>query len=67
MFNIPHMSWTDIILGLGDFLTWSFQILPILGNNVNWLIILVGAVMAAWWISKMIAFDKEAAQNGTLP
>ncbi len=61
------MSWTEMILGLGDFLLWSFKLLPILGNNFNWLIILVGVVMGAWWIRKMVQFDREAEQNGTLP
>lgn len=61
------MSWTEIVLGLGDFLTWSFQILSVLGNNFNWLIIVVGTIMGAWWIKKMMDFDKEAEANNTLP
>lgn len=61
------MSWTDFIYGLGEFLTWSFQVLPALGNSMNWLIILVGATMMAWWIRRMTKYNQEAEQNNTLP
>ena len=62
-----NMSWTDFIYGIGEFLTWSFQALPVLGNNMNWFIIVVGALMMAWWIRRMGIYNKEAEQNNTLP
>ncbi|MCB0481080.1 MAG: hypothetical protein KDC83_06580 [Flavobacteriales bacterium] len=57
------MSWNDIIYGTGDFLTKSFEILPMLGNNMNYLIMIVGGAMGVWWISQLVKFSKESKGN----
>lgn len=64
--RILKIMWTDFIYAIGDFFWWTFEILEVLGNNFNWFLILVGAVMIGWWITKLIGFSKEASDNGTL-
>lgn len=58
--------WTEFIYAAGDFFTETFKILPILGNNFNWLIIGVGFIMCGFWISQMVKYNKEAKEKGTL-
>ncbi len=58
--------WNDIIYGLGDFFWATFEILPVLGNNFNTLLIIVGFVMLFFWINQMAKYNKKAAQEGTL-
>lgn len=59
--------WTDFIYATGDVLTQSFKILPILGNNFNAILIVVGFIMLFWWIGQMVKYNKQAKENGTLP
>jgi tellurite resistance protein TehA-like permease len=58
--------WTDFVYALGDFFWWAFQGLEILGNNFNWLLIIIGFVMTIWWILQLVKFSKEAKENGTI-
>lgn len=58
--------WNDIIYGLADFFWETFKILPVLGNNFNTLLIIVGFVMLFFWLSQMAKYNKKAEQEGTL-
>ncbi|MEJ6499523.1 MAG: hypothetical protein QNK62_05420 [Cryomorphaceae bacterium] len=44
--------------GLGDFLTWSFQLLPTVGNAVNYLFMAVGAGLGIYWMMEMRKHQK---------
>ena len=57
------MTWNDAIYGLGDFFWKTFEILPVLGNNFNWLIIATITVMSVWWIMQLVKFSKENSGN----
>jgi hypothetical protein len=43
----------DIVYGLGDFFTWTFKILPTLGNFPNILISLVIAGYFLYWLGQI--------------
>jgi tellurite resistance protein TehA-like permease len=58
--------WTEIMYGIGSFFQWSFQFLPMLGNNFNALLIVVGFAFAIFWISQLFKFSREAKENNTL-
>ncbi|MGY8951954.1 MAG: hypothetical protein ACKVJP_01135 [Flavobacteriales bacterium] len=60
------MNSADFFYAVGDFFLWTFGILRILGNNFNWFLITVGFIMAAFWITNLIRFSKEAKANGTI-
>ena len=64
------MSYTEIIYGIGDVATASFAGLRMLGSGpygwFNWVLIVVGVVMMAWWMGQMGKYDKEAEENGTM-
>ncbi len=49
----------EIFFGLGDFFTWGFQILPIIGDFMNILLTLVGIGLLGWWCSKLAFFGQE--------
>lgn len=44
--------------GLGDFLDWTFQILPFLGNSANYLFMAVGAGLGVYWLMEMRKHQK---------
>ncbi|MCB0484431.1 MAG: hypothetical protein KDC37_07685 [Flavobacteriales bacterium] len=58
--------WTDFIYGIGTFFQWAFQFLPMLGNNFNALLIVIGFAAASFWISQLFKFNRQAKENGTL-
>ncbi|MDX5325920.1 MAG: hypothetical protein LPK80_06630 [Bacteroidota bacterium] len=47
------MTWRNLFEGLGDFFEWTFQILPILGNTMNYLFMAIGTVMFIYWLGQM--------------
>lgn len=60
------MTWNDLIYGIGDLATETFKILPVLGNNFNWFIIVIGMVLMAIWLKMQADYNKEAKKNGTI-
>jgi len=60
------IMWNDIIYGIGDFLTETFKILPVLGNKLNTALIIVGFVLLFFWLNKMANYNKKAKAEGTL-
>ncbi|MEQ9188776.1 MAG: hypothetical protein RLP15_13660 [Cryomorphaceae bacterium] len=59
----------DFIEWLGDMTLESFALLRLLAdghNFFNWLIISIMAILAVIWVKKMVDFNREADQNGTL-
>lgn len=51
--------WTKFVVGLGDFLQWSFQLFPFLGNSFNFFMMAVAFVFMLWWIKQMFKHQKE--------
>ena len=47
------MQFKDIVEGLGDFLEWTFGILPVLGNIPNILFFAIGSVLFIYWMLEM--------------
>lgn len=60
------MSWNELVYGLGDLVTLSFELLKAGGNNVNNLFIAAITLVLAAWVFKQIRYNKEAERNGTL-
>lgn len=60
------MTWNELIYGIGDLMTWTFKILPVLGDNFNWMLIGIGFILLIVWLRQMAAYNREADQNGTL-
>ena len=60
------MTWNDFVYGLGDLLTETFTILPILGNIPNILFTLVIMAGLVYWIFELKKYKAEARRNGTI-
>ncbi|CAI8294866.1 MAG: Uncharacterised protein [Owenweeksia sp. TMED14] len=43
---------------LGSFFEWTFQILPILGDNLNYLFMSVIAGLGIYWLREMVKHQK---------
>jgi hypothetical protein len=56
--------WNDIVYGLGDFLEWTFQLLPPLGNipNILFTLVIVGGL--AYWLIQLKKYKQEAKRSG---
>lgn len=52
-----------ILLPLADFIESTFTILPILGNNMNTLLCVVGGVATTVWIGLMLKYEKQEVPN----
>ena len=59
------MTFTELIYAIGDVLTSSFKVLPLIGNNFNYLVIIVGFIGLAYWLNYQIKKTKQAKQDGT--
>ncbi len=46
------MDW--LFIPLGNAIKWSFQFIEAAGMNFNWLMILVGAGLMVYWVSRMV-------------
>jgi hypothetical protein len=65
--NLLKINWTLMPLrsffeGLGDFLNWTFQLLPFLGNSANYLFMATIAGLGIYWIIQMRKHQK-AGEN----
>ena len=60
------MTWNEIVYGLGDLITATFEILPTLGNIPN--ILFSGVIFAGlvYWILELKKYRAEAKKNGTI-
>lgn len=47
------MPLRNFFEALGDFFEWTFQILPILGDSVNYLFMGTITIAAAYWFREM--------------
>ena len=58
------MTWNDFVYGLGDFLEWTFQILPFLGNlpNVLFTLTIFGGLI--YWLRELKKYKVEAKKVG---
>jgi len=53
------MSWNNFVYALGDFFEWTFGILPILGNSVNYIFLALGFIFFFYWMSQMAKHNRE--------
>lgn len=60
------MNFTELVYAIGDFFQATFKILPLLGNKVNWLFIIIGFVGMVYWLRKQSKYNKEAESSNTL-
>ena len=58
--------YNDFIYGIGDLFTFTFQILPTLGNLPNYLFAVILAAGAIYWLNWQKNLSAEAKQNGTM-
>lgn len=56
------MQIRDIAYGLGDFFEWTFGILPVLGNSVNYLFIVIGFIFFLYWMGQMAKHNREGGK-----
>ena len=59
-------TYNEIIYGLGDFFTWTFKILPALGNIPNYLYAVAMFAGMLYWLKWQKDLSKEAKENGTI-
>ena len=52
------MPLRSIFEGLGNFMEWSFQILPFLNDNANYVFILTIAGAIGYWIAQMFKHQR---------
>ena len=60
------MTWTKFWNGIGDFCLSCFEYMPVIGNKFNYLLWVIIFVLLMFWITRIIAQNKEAKRNGTL-
>jgi len=56
------MQFKDVVYAIGDFFQWSFQILPVLGNNFNFILLLIGFIMFFYWMGQMFKHYRAGEQ-----
>lgn len=52
------MALRNFFEGLGEFFDWTFQILPWVGNNFNYLIMAVMTGYAIYWFGQMVKHSR---------
>ncbi|MDR3272292.1 MAG: hypothetical protein LBT29_02250 [Flavobacteriaceae bacterium] len=50
---------TDLIIGIGKLFTFSYKILPIVGEVVDWLLLFTGCIAFIYWCVRIIGFGQE--------
>ncbi len=60
------MRINELVFALQNLFQASFKILVKLGNFPNVLFIVIGFILFFIWLKQMIAYNREAAENGTL-
>lgn len=51
---------------IAEIFEYTFGLLRVLGDNFNWVIISVIAIIGIIWVRAMVMYNREAEQNGTL-
>lgn len=46
----------EIFFAIGDFFTWSFQILPPIGIMMNWFLVVVLAAFLTYWCLQIVKY-----------
>ena len=57
-------TWNELIYGLGDFFTWTFKILPALGNLPNYLYVVLMFAGIIYWLRWQKQLSQEAHAKG---
>ena len=60
------MSFTDVVNKTGELILSTFGILKDLKNIPNEIFIGILGALFLWWVLKMVKFNKEAEQAGTM-
>lgn len=57
---------TDIFYGLSDFFKWSYGLLELIGEPLDWVLFVVGCAMLVWWCLQLAKFgnDNEKKYKG---
>jgi hypothetical protein len=58
------MTWNEFVYGLGEFLEWTFGILPFLGNipNILFSLVLLGGIVV--WLMELKKYDDNPGRKG---
>ncbi len=71
MLQNKQFMWTDLILAIGKFFKWSFQLLPPIGDFMNWVFTIIGTVLLVGWTVVLIRLgdgeDKEYKPKDKFP
>ena len=57
---------TDIFYFIADIFQFSFNIIPIVGDYINWLYIFIITAFLAVWVVKMIGHRKNGEEHAPL-
>jgi len=56
----------EFVYAIGDFITATFELLPMLGNLPNILFTLIIAAGLAYWLRELTKYKAEAKQSGRI-
>ena len=59
------MTFTELMYATGDALEASFKILPLIGNNFNYIVIVLGFIGLGYWLTFQVRKTKQAKRDGT--
>ncbi len=59
------MTFTELTYATGDALEATFDILPLLGNNFNYAVIVLGFIGLGYWLTYQVKRNKQAKRDGT--
>lgn len=54
---------TAVFIGIGNFFTWAFQLMPHLGNLPNLLFATLIIALLAYWVYRLQGFSKAHQQD----
>lgn len=56
------MQWKDVWIGIGNFMEWTFEILPPLSNIPNAIFLAIGSIMFLYWLGQMVKHNRAGEQ-----
>ena len=57
------MTFTELIYATGDVLTSTFKVLPLIGDNFNYLVIIIVFIGLAFWLTYEMKMTKKAKKT----
>jgi len=61
--NQNAMNLQQILAPIGDLFLWTFGLLEVGENYVNWLLIIIIALALVYWTFKLAGFQKDEMLN----